>query len=59
MKDLMHDMELAEQFLSGKMTEQERTDLANRLDHDKEFSLMFSPDHHEERGAGLLRQIYG
>jgi tetratricopeptide (TPR) repeat protein len=40
MKDLIHDIELAEQFLNGTMTEPEKAKVAARLDADKEFNKL-------------------
>jgi tetratricopeptide (TPR) repeat protein len=40
MKNVMHDMELAEQFLSGKLGEPERKELAIRFDQDSDFNKL-------------------
>lgn len=40
MKKLIHDMELAEQFIKGTISEQEKAKLADRFDHDQEFNTL-------------------
>ena len=38
MSSMIHDMELAEKFLNGKMSDEEREKLATRLDKDENFN---------------------
>lgn len=40
MKELIHDMELTERFLSGTLTEKEKEKFAQRFDTDKEFNQL-------------------
>ena len=40
MKELIRDIEMAEQFLNGTLTEKEKNALARRLDQDKEYNLL-------------------